>query len=234
MQSLTMINRRHRINASYFDSIDTPEKAYWLGFVWADGCISKTTTRASGPNRMRLAQKWSERHHLERFNKTIEADYSITCVKHPNGAKVAQLDVNCRPFCEARERLGYDVKAKRVHVPAIPKALLPHFVRGYFDGDGCLSLYDQTVKQWTVHKQEWSITGQRGLMAEIKTILTADAGVTPSVELKQYKRSPDTASVRYGKKADVAKLHDYLYQNASVYLESKHQKFVDFLSRYAS
>lgn len=29
-------------------------------------------------------------------------------------------------------------------------------------------------------------------------------------------------------------LYDYLYQNASIYLESKHQKFVDFFSKHAS
>lgn len=41
-------NRRHTLDATYFDQIDTPEKAYWLGFVWADGGLSKTAPRCSG------------------------------------------------------------------------------------------------------------------------------------------------------------------------------------------
>lgn len=234
MQPSTMINRHHPIDYQYFQNIDTEQKAYWLGFLWADGCISKTGTRGSGPNRLRIAQKWSEKAHLDNLQKELNTDYSIKCVHHPDGHDVAQLDINCRPLCEALEKLGYGVKTKRIHIPTIPTDLVHHFLRGYFDGDGCLSLYTQQIKRWTVFKQEWSVTGQKVLMKEIQNVLTAQAGTTATVKLKTYARSPDVASLRYGKKADIAALYDYLYENASVYLDSKHQKFVDFFSRYAS
>lgn len=72
-------------------------------------------------------------------------------------------------------------------------------------------------------------------MQNIKDILTENAGVTPTVKLKEYTRSDsDTVSLRYGKIGDVISLYHYLYDNATVYLESKHQKFVDFFSRLAS
>lgn len=234
MQSSTMINRRHTIDPYYFDNIDTQEKAYWLGFVWADGNIAKTSRRSSGPNRMRIAQKWSERHHIERLKTALSCDSIIKKISHDGGHDVAQLDINCRPLCAALERLGYDVKAKRIRIPPIPNHLIRHFVRGYFDGDGCLSIYTQQVRQWTICKQEWSLTGQKELMSEIKDTLTANAGTTPTVKLKGYKRSPDVASLRYGKKSDVVKLYGYLYEKATVYLPSKHLKFVEFFSRIAS
>lgn len=234
MQSLTMINRTHTVNANYFQNIDCPEKAYWLGFLWADGNIQKTSPRSSGPNRLRIAQKWSEKHHLEKFKTAICADYPIKPISHPGNHTVAQLDINCRPICSDLQKLGYDVKTKRIHVPNIRPELISHFIRGYFDGDGSLSLYTQNIKQWTVYKQEWSITGEKHLITEIKTVLTKNAGVTADVKLKSYKKSPTVASVRYGKKSDIANLYAYLYKDATVYLESKHQKFVDFFSRYAS
>lgn len=234
MQSLTMINRKHNLNTDYFNNINSQEKAYWLGFLWADGNISKTSSRSSGPNRLRISQKWSERQHLEQFKTAIGADYEIKPIYHDSGHTVAQLDINCRPLCESLQNLGYDVKTKRTHIPDIPDELLPHFIRGYFDGDGGLSLYTQTIKRWTVLKQEWSITGEQHLMDEIKTVLTRDASVTPTVKTKSYKKSTKTTSIRYGKKSDIAKLYEYLYKNATVYLPSKHQKFVDFFSRYAS
>lgn len=231
MQSSTMINRTHNLDTDYFNNIDTQEKAYWLGFIWADGCISKTSPRCSGPNRLRIAQKWNERQHLELFNATIKADYQIKQIRHPNNKLVAQIDINCRPLCKSLQNLGYDVKTKRTNIPIIRNDLIPHFIRGYFDGDGSLSLYTQRIKKWTVLKQEWSITGNKVLMHEIKAILTKDADVTPTVQLKHYKRSPDTASIRYGKKSDIHALYKYLYTNATVYLPSKHEKFMEFFSR---
>lgn len=233
MQSST-VNRRHTINEQYFTKIDSPEKAYWLGFLWADGNITKTAPRASGPNRLRIAQKWAERKHLQEFLKALQSNYAFTCIHHTGGHDVAQLDINSRPICESLEKLGYGTKSQRTQLPNIPNNLMSHFIRGYFDGDGCLSIYTQTIKKWTIKKQEWSLTGHHVLMENIQKTLTDQAGVTATVKLKYYKRSPETASLRYGKKADVVKLYDYMYQNATVYLSSKHQKFVEFFSRFAS
>lgn len=229
-----MINRTHNLDISYFDEINTPEKAYWLGFIWADGNITKTSKRSSGANRLRLTQKWTEKQHLEKFKQAINADYEIKPIYHANDKTVAQLDINCRPLCNALSLLGYDVKTKRTSLPQIDQDLIPHFIRGYFDGDGCLSLYTQKIKKWTVNKQEFSITGSKIFIEKIKKILTENAHVTPEIAIKFYKKSQFSASVRYGKISDIVKLYEYLYQNANVYLETKHQKFVEFLSRYAS
>ena len=35
--------RKYTVNEKYFEVIDTPEKAYWLGFIMADGSISKSS-----------------------------------------------------------------------------------------------------------------------------------------------------------------------------------------------
>lgn len=234
MQSSTMINRKHSLDISYFDEINTPEKAYWLGFIWADGNITRTSKKSSGVNRLRLAQKWTEKQHLEKFKQAIHADYEIRPVYHANDKTVAQLDINCCPLCHTLSVLGFDIKPKRTSLPPMNQKFISHFIRGYFDGDGCLSLYVQRIKKWNVNKQEFSITGNKIFIAEIKKILTEDAHVTPDVTIKHYKKSPSSASVRYGKISDIAKLYEYLYRNADVYLETKHQKFVEFFSRYAS
>ncbi len=234
MQTSTQINRTHSINEHYFDKIDTQEKAYWLGFLWADGSISKTAKRASGPNRIRVTQKWDEREHLERFREAISADNEIVPVYHESGHTVAQLDINCRPLCEALQKLGYGPKSIRTHIPKIRKNLMNHFVRGYFDGDGCLSVYVQKTARSDIQRQEWSLTGDKKLMREFKDLLSHEAGTTPTVAMKGYKKSPKTSSLRYGKKADIKLLYDYLYKNASVYLDTKHEKFIQFFSRQAS
>ncbi len=234
MQTSTQVNRKHTVNESYFNNIDTQEKAYWLGFIWADGSISKTSKRSSGPNRLRVTQKDAESDHLKKFKTAIGADNEIKFVDKGNGHIIAQLDINSRLLCESLQKLGYGPKNVRVHIPKIRKNLLHHFIRGYFDGDGCLSVYEQKVKKYMINKQEWSLTGNKILMQEIQDLLTVSAQVTPTVALKDYKKSPATASLRYGKNIDIILLYVYLYKNAAVYLHTKHNKFIEFFSRSAS
>ena len=52
-----------KFNENVFDSIDTEEKAYWLGFIFADGYISLKG------NSFELSLKGSDSEHLDKFNK---------------------------------------------------------------------------------------------------------------------------------------------------------------------
>ena len=150
MQSTTnTINRTHNLDEDYFSKIDNEEKAYWLGFLWADGSINKTAKRAAAANRLTLAQKHAEKSHLQKFLDALHADYSIKTRKSTN---ICAVDINSRQLCDDLMQLGYGTKENRTKIPKIPALLMPHFIRGYFDGDGCLSIYEQHVKQWTIHK----------------------------------------------------------------------------------
>lgn len=229
--SVYEINRKHTVNHHYFDQIDSEEKAYWLGFLWADGSISKTATRCSGKNRLTLSQKIKEIKHLKKFADALHSDSSIQIREPMPNQKIAVLHINSRLLCESLENIGYGNKQDRLNIPKMPKKLLRHFIRGYFDGDGCLSIYEQKVKQWTIHRQEWSLTGPQRLIENIRDILNQQTTVSPSVKIKTYARTNKAVSLRYGKKADIDTLYHYLYDDATIYLDNKHQKFVDFYSR---
>lgn len=230
--SIYEINRKHTINNQYFDDIKTQEQAYWLGFLWADGSINKTTKRCSGKNRLTVSQKETEKKHLQKFANCLQSNTVIhTREPFPN-KKIAVLDINSRPLCKQLENLGFGTKQNRTHIPNLPEHLLRHFIRGYFDGDGCLSIYTQTVKQWTINRQEWSLTGTKSLITEIKNILNKQTTVSKSVKLKSYTRTTKVVSLRYGKKSDINELYHYLYDNATIYLNSKYQKFIDFYSKH--
>ena len=51
-----------KFNEHIFDIIDTEEKAYWLGFIYADGCISLKT------NAFEISLKYDDINHLNKFN----------------------------------------------------------------------------------------------------------------------------------------------------------------------
>lgn len=224
------INRRHSLNTHFFDTIRNEEQAYWLGFLWADGSWSKTAPRCSGPNRLTLAQKLSEINHLQLFLDTLEADYPIRRFTGGYGTAVV-AHINSRPLCISLERLGFARKDQRIHIPPITPSLLHHFVRGYFDGDGCLSVYTQTVGNAIINKQEWSLTGHPEFIANIRQLIEQNVDVSHRVKIKTYKRTNKAVTLRYGRKSDIIALHDYLYQDTTVYLDSKYQQFVEFFNR---
>ena len=89
--SVYEINRKHTVNHHYFDQIDSEEKAYWLGFLWADGSISKTATRCSGKNRLTLSQKIKEIKHLKKFADALHSDSSIQIREPMPNQKIAVL-----------------------------------------------------------------------------------------------------------------------------------------------
>lgn len=223
------INRKHSVNAEYFSDINTQEKAYWLGFIWADGSISKTAPRCSGPNRFTLSQIETEADHLQAFMQAIECSYTpvLRDRNRTLGKRTLVLNVNSRPFCMALENLGYGTKEQRTDIPPMPQELLHHFIRGYFDGDGCLSVYEQNG----THRQEWSLTGNEKLLVKIQNILNLETSVSKNVALKRYKRTTKAVGLRYGRRSDIPSLYDYMYDGATVYMESKHQKFEKFFQR---
>lgn len=90
---------------------------------------------------------------------------------------------------------------------------------------------NKKTKQWLVNRQEWSLTGNPIFIKEIQTILNQETTVSQSVRLKSYKNTNKAISLRYGRKSDIDALYHYLYDNCTVYLNSKHQRFIDFYSR---
>lgn len=225
------INRKYNVDENFFNNIDTENKAYWLGFLWADGNITKTTKRSSGPNRLRISQQYSDLNHIEKLKKDIKSEHNITRTKD----NMAQLDINSRAICKSLEKLGFSLKNERVDIPKIDESLIRHFIRGYFDGDGSFSIYKQKIcqnnKNYILNKFEFSITGRRQFVLKIRKVLEDNNIVTKNLAIKTYKnRAFETITIKYGKHQDILNLYKYLYKDSTIYLERKYLKFLEFLS----
>lgn len=132
-------SERYPRDSAFFNIINTPEKAYWLGFFYADGCVAAPT--ASNPNLIELASK--DKEHLEKFKQAIKA----------NGHKISSA------ILRDKEYYQFNIQDQQLHndlishgcipqksnilmtIPDIPEELFGHFLRGYFDGDGSIN-YD--------------------------------------------------------------------------------------------
>lgn len=230
--SKSNINRKHKLNINYFQNIDSEQKAYWLGLLWADGSMSKTATRCAGKNRLTLTQNEINKYHLEQLKYDIESTQPLRQTKSSYSPyKLFTLDINCRKLCADLEYLGLTIKEERTSIPNIQEDLIPHFIRGYFDGDGCLSIYTQNVNNSKINRQELSFTGNPEFIKTLQNYLTNTLGLSET-KIKTYKRTSKATTLRYGKISDIQKIYDYLYKNSTRFLKSKHQKFIEFQSNH--
>lgn len=135
----------------YFDQIDTPEKAYWLGFLGADGCIVATPRHPEGDHlSIRLAAR--DKGHLVKLRAATGATAGVhEGVSNGFGKPTASasLVIGSRRLTDALIALGIDPRKSATVKPWDgPADLMPHFWRGLFDGDGSIARKGEGL--WTM------------------------------------------------------------------------------------
>ena len=226
--------QKYSLNENYFSIIDDEHKAYWLGFIYADGSLSKTAPQCSGKNRLQIMLSASDICILKAFKKDLEFTGPIHTKKYDNvfckdGFDCCYIHINSRPLCIDLEKLGMK-DSQRYYMPKnLPQQYVRDFIRGYFDGDGCISVYeyDNKCKYNTYHRKvrEFSITTQESIILQFKDIFEKECNVSKKVKIKTYKRTSKAVTLRYGGKDDVIALYHYLYDGATIYLQRKYDNF---------
>lgn len=127
-------------NENYFENIDNPDKAYWLGFIYADGYVSTN-------NRFGIELSIIDINHLEKIKRSINSNIKIrTRIK--NGNEYCSILFKNKKIYEDLNNKGvipnktYDLKFPNYEI--VPKKYIKDFIRGYFDGDGC---YTFSIKE---------------------------------------------------------------------------------------
>lgn len=138
-------------NPEFFDVVDTPESAYWLGFISADGCMISTSRHPEG-NHLSFKLGIGDRAHLDKLHDTLQAMGAVRTGTQESFGKThgyATLDVHSRRLAESLVRLGILPRKSETVTPWNgPSFLMPHFWRGLFDGDGSLARKGPGL--WTV------------------------------------------------------------------------------------
>jgi hypothetical protein len=130
----------YSLDDHFFAEINTEEKAYWLGFLCADGSV---TSRDNGSRRLVLGLKGSDRSHVEAFREALRATHPIQMrmVKRSDGKRhlMAAITIHSRPMMDDLAQWGVvPGKTSRLAPPDVPAHLARHLWRGWLDGDGCL------------------------------------------------------------------------------------------------
>lgn len=214
--------KKYNLNENFFEMIDTEDKAYWLGFLAADGNIH-ATVKGKAINRLQINLKADDTCHLEKFQKALNSNFPIN-LKTINNSQAAELKINSKKICDDLIKSNITPrKSLIVEMPDnLPKNLVPHYIRGYFDGDGCIKNYKDKNNR---HRYSFSIVGGIDMLEQIQAKLPC------SIPIYKIKRCKDIFSLETTKKENIISIYDYLYTNATIYLERKKDIFDDLMSR---
>lgn len=144
---------KYYYNSDFFQDIDTEEKAYWLGFLYADGCINRMYRNEKlKAMDLELGLCREDETHIEKFLNSLESNVEI---KHKtiklNGRiyEASRVQICSTKMCRDLIDKGCTpTKSLTLEFPnteTVPQDLIRHFVRGYFDGDGCVSINDKNI-----------------------------------------------------------------------------------------
>ncbi len=211
---ITIVNRQNERGTDHtlFKAVDTEEKAYWLGFLYADGSIHSKT------NAIELGLKLSDSGHLLKFKRFIKAENklyltSFSC-KYSFYSKNMKLDLiklGCIP--RKTEKLKFPTSKQ------VPKHLQRHFIRGYFDGDGCLTYKRKAGILYPLT----SFLGTKDILVNINKVL----GIKPK-NLRLASNLEKSSKFVFEMKISIKESENILkmmYENSSIYLDRKYKRF---------
>lgn len=209
-----------KFDNTVFDSIDTEEKAYWLGFLYADGNVSSTI------NNVELSLSDADTPHLEKFRLFLKNESpvkigKVTCQGKEFGR--CRLAVTNKHFKEQLIALGC-VPNKSL-VLTFPKNIFSHddlkyhFIRGYVDGDGSIT-FTQTGKL------RLDIIGTKEFLLGIKEIFPEFS------ELKKDKRWKHNTYYINCAYDNANKVLTKLYKDSTIYLQRKYDRIAVLSSNW--
>lgn len=203
-----------KFDDTVFDIIDTEEKAYWLGFIYADGYVSKRD------NSFELSLCPKDIGHLKKFGRFLQYEENVKL-----------RDYRCR-FIIANKHF-HQVLVKNGIVPQkttilefpseeiVPKELIRHFIRGYFDGDGHISHTNARKNNRILYNVELISTEQ--FLKQVLEICNIKSNLRLANKNGNKKVKLFSLAMNSG-----YKLLTYMYEDATIYLDRKYERFNKF------
>ena len=216
------LQRKYPINENFFDKIDTEEKAYILGLLYADGY--NNTDR----NSVSLGLKESDKEILEKITNLIQPTKPLQYVVTKKDKKGFENSQNQYKLVIANKHISQRLvelgcgKAKTHNLvfpteEQVPSHLIRHFIRGYFDGDGSVSGDKQ---------KQISFVGTTNFLKLLQQILMIELGFSETKLTQRWKdRENEIRSLIFCGTNQCIKFRDWLYEGATIFMKRKKEVF---------
>jgi len=216
-------------NHEYFDIIDNEKKAYLLGFIIADGCIRIETTKQGGITKsLTLNNSIDDYEIIELFYSEIFNNKNVKFTKESvYRKKQCRFKITSYHMIDTLINTYKIIPNKTLDLnfefsfDKISEDLQSHFIRGFFDGDGCISKYTGSE----IKRLSFIFTSEN-FMLQINNILKKQI---PEISITVNKKIGKTVNyyitnISLGRNK-LEKVYNYLYKNSTIFLNRKKQKF---------
>jgi len=235
-RGLSMRKSNQTVDLGFFDQW-SPDMAYILGYVWADGCLQCDVDGT--PRALRFLCTLDDAELLRQIATAMRFGGSIrTGRSHPTAGRngrsyisrpTAYFSVNSRHIVDVlRDRHGLSARKSYLNLPfpEVPAEYLSHFARGNFDGDGCVSFSQGGNRRRAVAC--W-LGSPRWIIGLAERIAAAAAVPTPT-----YAPRDGLLKAAWHAKSDLKALRDWLYAGATIWLARKREKFDETVRAFES
>lgn len=205
-------NAIHNVDYEYFDNIDDEHKAYWLGFLLADGHINDRA--------IMLGLQIKDLKSIEDFKNDLKSEHPIRLNKDGNPI----ISITCKHMCDTLAKYGFHHHKSQSFdidkvISVVTKEYEHHFLRGMFDGDGSIKYYKYEYQK--VPFYHFGYTGLKNVCDYVGSVLGVDTIIR--------ERDTNIFTVKTKNPHKIIEIYDYLYKDATIYMQRKYDTFQEII-----
>jgi intein/homing endonuclease len=201
----------YNYNLNFFDEINE-ESSYFIGLLFADGSINK-----KGRVVLNLSKKDIE--IIEIFRKKLKTNKPIFLVENTNSVSFSFQN---KIISEQLNNFGLIPNKSLIlkFSEKIPNEFLKDYIRGYFDGDGCVSI----IKRKNTSSLRVHFVGTYEMLEGIQNVLISKLNITKT-KINQITKDKNTFQFEIRRKNDILLFRDFIYYDNCICLSRKKEKF---------
>jgi hypothetical protein len=215
-------------NSDLFDQIDNEIKAYWLGFLYADGNVG-TSRKCLRPDTLTVKLQHRDSEHLLKlasiFSRKIKPINSKL-----NGKIYKSVIFQLFSIYLCNALISKGIIPRKTFIDSnvmshVPDNLLHHFIRGNMDGDGCICRFQNNGK--TRYRVDW--LGRKKFIESLRKVFVNKFSEENFYSTQVSSISKLSISDTY----KIKKVLDWIYTGATIFLERKYAKYLLLNTEFA-